>query len=85
MLCAQIVDGGDAFLGCLAQPGGSVLLRGGTLLQAMFFDDLLYHGFILPHIAVEETVLPPNAGRQARLEAVACTPLFGWDALTPRC
>ena len=37
----------------------------------------------------------PNARRQApleaaatqerRLEAVACTPLFGWDGLTPRC
>jgi hypothetical protein len=30
------------------------------LLQAMFFDGLLYHGFILPHIAVEETVPWPR-------------------------
>jgi hypothetical protein len=41
------------------------------LLQAMFFDDLLYHSFILPYIAVEETVLQPNAGPQARPEAGA--------------
>src|SRR5215831_14138013 len=27
----------------------------------MFFNDLLYHSFILPYIAVEETVLQPNA------------------------
>jgi hypothetical protein len=25
--------------------------------------------------------LAPNAGRQARLEAVACTPWFGWEGL----
>jgi hypothetical protein len=37
----------------------------------MFFDDLLYHSFILPYIAVEETVLQPNAGPQARPEAGA--------------
>ena len=36
------------------------------LLYAMFFDDLLYHGFILPHIAVEETVLQPNELRDER-------------------
>jgi hypothetical protein len=35
----------------------------------MFFDDLLYHAFILPYIAVEETVLQPNAPLQARLKA----------------
>src|ERR671922_1073521 len=53
----------------------------------MFFDDLLYHGFILPYLAIEETVLQPNAGPQAppmagarderRLLAVACRPWFG--------
>jgi hypothetical protein len=41
-------------------------LRGDTLLQVLFFDDLLYHGFILPHIAVAETVLQPNVTLQAR-------------------
>jgi hypothetical protein len=37
----------------------------------MFFDDFLYHGFILPYIAVEKTVLQPNAAPQPRLEAGA--------------
>jgi len=35
-------------------------LRGRTLLQAIFFDNLLYHGFILPYLAVEETVRQPR-------------------------
>jgi hypothetical protein len=51
----------------------------------MFFDDLLYHGFILSHIAVRETVLMPNAapqplpeaGAERTLEAVGCRRLFG--------
>jgi len=60
-LGAQIIDGGDAFLGRLAQPVGYVILHAGTLLQAMFFDDLLYHDFILPHVSIEEMVFLPNA------------------------
>ena len=57
--------------------------------QAIFFDDFLYHGFILPYLAVEETVLQPNATHQARgivgarhertLLPVACMRLFGDD------
>jgi hypothetical protein len=39
----------------------------------MFLDNLLYHGFILPHFSVEETVLLANAGAPARREAT--TPL----------
>lgn len=35
-------------------------MRGGPLLQAMFLDNLLYHGFILPLFSVEETGLLPN-------------------------
>jgi hypothetical protein len=56
----------------------------------MFFDDLLYHGFILPHILIEEIVLRPNARCQAPLEAGArqertlaaggCTPLIRLEA-----
>jgi hypothetical protein len=37
----------------------------------MLSDDLLYHEFILSYIAVEETVLQPNARRQARGAAEA--------------
>lgn len=61
---APIVDGGDGLLGPLAQPVGQGILRGGTLVQVIFFDGLLYYGFILPHLAVKETVLQPNAGPQ---------------------
>jgi hypothetical protein len=37
----------------------------------MFFDNLLYHNFILPYIANEETVLQPNAERQLLAEVGA--------------
>jgi hypothetical protein len=53
----------------------------------MFFDDLLYHGFILSYLAIEETVLQPNATPQPlpeagaryerRLEAVSCKAFIG--------
>lgn len=62
-------------------------MRASTLLQAMFFDDLLYHGVILPYLAVEETVLQPNASGEPRpiaeatqerkLLGVGSTAMFG--------
>jgi hypothetical protein len=59
----------------------------------MFFDDLLYHSFILPYIAVEETVLqvavgmpvtqhPPPRSRRAALPHRALA--SGHDAHTLR-
>src|SRR5262249_3390185 len=74
ILCAQIVDSGDAFLRRFIQPVGQVILRGSTLVQAIFFDDLLYHGFILPYLAVEETGLKPNAQAEARATRYRRTP-----------
>ena len=61
----------------------------GPLLQAMLFDDFLYHGVILSYIAVEETVQqvavgmpvtrhPPHRSRRAARPHRA--PALGRDA-----
>jgi hypothetical protein len=92
-LGAQIVDGGDPFLRRFTQPVGQVIVCGSTLLQAISFDGLLYHGFTFPYFTVEETVLMPNAGahllpeagatQERTLEAVRCSALLARTQVCP--